>query len=134
MTNENRRIDIRPEPGDGILYTGGPDQTLAARELAANIGGPLRAPHHTCSAIALLGELALAAGGVLYLDEVPEFRAEALSAMAHTWAKMTDGHRPTLVLGVREAQNLEDTKAIVETLGRVAGALPPVSEHRHFAG
>ena len=50
---------------------------------------PFRAPHHTCSEVALRGsfqkghvwhpgEISLAHGGVLFLDELPEFRRTAL--------------------------------------------------------
>jgi len=48
---------------------------------------PYRAPHHLASATALLGspespgELALAHGGVLFLDELPEFRRDVLEAL-----------------------------------------------------
>lgn len=34
---------------------------------------PFRAPHYTCSEAALLGEVALAAGGILFLDEIERF-------------------------------------------------------------
>lgn len=34
---------------------------------------PFRAPHHTCSEAALLEEVALAAGGILFLDEIERF-------------------------------------------------------------
>jgi len=52
---------------------------------------PFRAPHHTCSSPGLLGggapirpgEVSLAHGGVLFLDELPEFRARALEGLAH---------------------------------------------------
>ena len=65
----------------------------AAGTLAADSGlllqRPFRAPHHTASAAALIGggpkarpgEISLAHGGVLFLDELPEYDRMALEAL-----------------------------------------------------
>lgn len=51
---------------------------------------PFRSPHHTASTVSLcgggnkaikLGEMSLAHGGVLFLDELPEFKRSSLEAM-----------------------------------------------------
>jgi magnesium chelatase family protein len=65
--------------------------------LGAQLERPFRAPHHSCSDVALVGggdpilpgEVTLAHGGVLFLDELPEFRRSALEAL-----------RPTMESGV----------------------------------
>lgn len=66
---------------------------------------PLRAPHHTCSVAALLGndrypgELQLAQGGVLLLDEVTEFRLSTLDALRSALRSMESA--PLLVASAR---------------------------------
>lgn len=83
----------------GILPPLTPDERLAVLQVHAAAGltlpaaatRPLRAPHHTSSAASLLGggsgalvrpgEVTLAHHGVLFLDELPEFRRDVLEAM-----------------------------------------------------
>ena len=58
-------------------------------EAAAPATRPLRCPHHTASAVALVGggspprpgEISLAHGGLLFLDELPQFARTALEAL-----------------------------------------------------
>jgi magnesium chelatase family protein len=83
----------------GLLPVLGPDEALdvaaitsvSARGFAAADFGkrPFRAPHHTASAGAIIGggaraqpgEVSLAHGGVLFLDELPEFNRGVLESL-----------------------------------------------------
>jgi magnesium chelatase family protein len=83
----------------GILPPLSPEDVLETTSIHSTAGvlkpgsvvrsPPFRTPHHTVSAIALVGggahpragEVTLAHNGVLFLDEFPEFRAAALEAL-----------------------------------------------------
>lgn len=62
---------------------------LLSKENALLVTRPFRAPHHTISDVGLLGggtnpgpgEVSLAHNGVLFLDELPEFRRQTLEVM-----------------------------------------------------
>ncbi len=82
----------------GILPAMGEAEALEAAAVASLNGGfrqehwqrrPFRAPHHTASAVALVGggnnqrpgEISLAHHGVLFLDELPEFPRQVLEVL-----------------------------------------------------
>lgn len=115
----NRALEVAAAGGHSLLMVGPPgsgksmlaqrlpgllppmadDEALAAAALAGlSPAGfdaalwrqrPIRSPHHSASAVALVGggspprpgEISLAHGGVLFLDELPEFPRAALEAL-----------------------------------------------------
>jgi len=88
---------LLPEPTDEEqleLATIASAAGIPPERLMAQLAGerPFRAPHHSCSSAALIGggdpirpgEVTLAHRGVLFLDELPEFRRDALEALRPT--------------------------------------------------
>jgi hypothetical protein len=80
------------------LLQGHTGKTIRARELAGD--RPFRAPHYTISERSIVAELALAAGGVLYLDDVLEMSVRTVKELVRVWERMHSEHRPDLVLGI----------------------------------
>ena len=92
-----RQDDARPPPAGATARAhagrgaGDHADSSAAGELAADAGlldRPFRAPHHSASVAALVGnarlrpgEVTMAHRGVLFLDELPEFNRQALEAL-----------------------------------------------------
>jgi len=76
----------------------------SAHKLAADMGAGhnVRAPHHTVGEIGIVGELALAAGGVLYLEDIEEFRLACIRSVARIWVKMDPEARPAIVARVSD--------------------------------
>jgi len=91
-----------------IMPAATPEETLeilsihsaAGRTISGEMNGdtrPFRAPHHTVSDVALLGggsipgpgEISLAHHGILFLDELPEFKRSALEVLRQP---LEDGH------------------------------------------
>ncbi len=84
----------------GLLPEPDEEESLAIAAIASAAGLPLprpgtrpfRAPHHTASAAAMVGggdpvhpgEVTLAHGGVLFLDELPEFRRDVIETLRTT--------------------------------------------------
>ena len=104
------------------------DAHVKAREFAAKSGCNLRAPHWSVSTQALLGELAAAAGGVLLLDEIGEFRFAALQAMRNQLALMQESHRPTLFVTYKGAYPADMRDPVRRMLQELANELPSNEE------
>ena len=80
-----RALEVAAAGGHPIalIGPGGAGKSMLARCLAGLLpAGPVRSPHASVTAKALRGELDLAAGGTLILDDLPLLRPATLRALA----------------------------------------------------
>jgi len=78
-----------------------------ARKIAAERN--FRAPHHTASREGMAGEMAIAAGGVLYLDEPAQFSRSAVHMIANLWRMMDPACRPQIVVAIVDQKEDDHT-------------------------
>jgi magnesium chelatase family protein len=129
----------------GLLPPMADDEALASAAVAGLAPGgfdvtrwrqrPLRSPHHSASAVALVGggspprpgEISLAHGGLLFLDELPEFPRAALEALREP----LETRRITIARAARSAQFPADFQLVAAMnpcpcgwLGAAASAQP----------
>lgn len=87
-----RLVGLLPPPSASEAMTIATIASAAGLREPAGHGRPFRAPHHTASASAISGggdpirpgEVTLAHGGVLFLDELPEFRRDVIEGLRTT--------------------------------------------------
>lgn len=123
-----RLLGVLPEPESDEAQV----IRLAALEWRARFGSdypekrPFRAPHHTVSRTALMDsarcEYRAAAAGVLYLDDVTEFRAAVLSDTLHRFNNTgaADPYAPRLLAAGAIFDETRDRPAYREIVERVA--------------
>lgn len=100
------RIESLSEKRDEARYT-------RARREALVRNQRFRVPHHSCSLQALLSELCLAAGGVLYLDYAHEIQRVHLRAVLRTVAAMEASCRPLVILSCSD-EMLDQVRELVD--------------------
>ena len=81
-------------------FTSGPSYNLAtqAARRKNRASSRFRCPHYSTSTIGLISELAIAAGGVLYLYDFHRFSRWALKDLFSAWQLMDPEHRPHIVI------------------------------------
>ena len=114
---------IQGHPGSGIVST--------VRALHVGLGGkiPFRAPHYTIGHQGMLGELALAAGGILFLDDILEFVPSVLRRLLWHWDHMDAKVQPILVVGLRLSTAKQATHHEWSRIEKLAEILPPIKHH-----
>ncbi|OGR13008.1 MAG: hypothetical protein A2341_28115 [Deltaproteobacteria bacterium RIFOXYB12_FULL_58_9] len=90
---------------------------------------PLRIPHHTAGPEAMVGEVALAASGILFLDDILEFRTSTLRRTFAVWRQMHPKAQPILVIGLRLSDDQRSAEFEWPRIQRLAEDLPLIKHH-----
>ncbi len=93
--------------------------TLIARDRAAEVGRNFRAPHHTVSVAGMMGEIAIAAGGVLYFDEPAELGRSVARRLQGCVAEMHPDVRPEVILAIRAPDPKDPRSDLSRDLARI---------------
>lgn len=81
------------------ITNSGPNHNIAIRHARMLAGEKrFRCPHYTTSTIGIISELAIAAGGVLYLEDFQRFSRWSLKDLFSAWQLMDPEHRPHIVI------------------------------------
>ena len=83
--------------------------TIEARSTAAAMSCPMRSPHHSVRLNAMIEECALAACGVLLIDNASRVDKNTLHQVLRVWGMMTPAARPALFLVFSTDGIAEDT-------------------------
>lgn len=104
-----------------VFRTDDQGEVLAhCRSIRAVLGCALRAPHHTAGPKAVAGELELAAGGVLLLDEAADFRRACFEELARRVASRVLRGKP---LPLAIVLRVDADPSELERLARVASSI-----------
>ena len=98
---------FQPDTLGTVVFLNGPRDARkveASRKIGQLVGGPIRIPHYSVSITGIIGELALAAGGTLVLQDAHEFRSSVLETMVTTWRLMYPRARPVIVFDSESAR------------------------------
>lgn len=87
-----------------------------ARDRAAEVGGNFRAPHFTVGSVGMASEIAIAAGGVLFIDGPDELRKQTAFVLRSTVEMMHPDVRPEVILVIREPQ--PEVFTLINCLGK----------------
>lgn len=136
MLQARARASALPEPSPEALRAVRAVWSVAG-VLVDHLGVAFRAPHHTVSDAGLVGsrgrpgEVSLAHGGCLLLDEVADFRRSALQALTHAMSQgvavTPDGQalppsfpaRPQLVIGTCAPKDVKRARELFTWTGEI---------------
>ena len=77
----------------------------------------------------MVGEVALAASGILFLDDILEFRTSTLRRTFAVWRQMHPKAQPILVIGLRLSDDQRSAEFEWPRIQRLAEDLPLIKHH-----